>query len=272
MKTTVILIRHALSENNELKYSHLMRGVSFFSDASITNTGKQQIDALSVYLQGVSHEWGSAIVYSSPVKRALQTSIELCSNMGIPLENVSEAKELSEIDYSTWSGKNKKDVYIDRNLEIIRRFSPLFRTPGSLINLDEMYKGKVVDATLYSSGGESLADVAVRSNRFLRKLLNGDLPPIVLFVSHKWPLSTIITYQGIFNAVDDTSVAVDELQKGKSIAEIKDRYRLSLELALVSRRLNIPNCGSYVLEWDSKKQSLEMLLMSGYMSPKLLTY
>ncbi|MBS3051758.1 MAG: histidine phosphatase family protein [Candidatus Aenigmarchaeota archaeon] len=274
MKTTVILIRHGHSGANLPEHSELIRGRTFLPDADLTDMGRQQIDYLIGYLRSKQYDWSSAAIYSSPIKRAALTSRRLCTNLDILPQNLVEIPELTEIGQGIWNEKPRTEVYSPKNMQVIRRFAPLFRPPGNYpSNLDSIYADdSVINQEFYSNGGESIADVSVRSNSYLRSVLDRQSHNIVLLVTHLWPLKTLLSYGGRFGSVDETSIAIKELQDGKPVGDIKRRYLLGLELAMSARRFKIPHAGCYMLEWDHKRKDLELDLTPAYIPTTHYTY
>ncbi len=269
MKTHIIFVRHGNSVFNDTKYRDVIQGASFLPDSPLTTIGEEQTASLGRYLKG-RYDWGSALVYSSPLTRSIQTGRILRNMLGVTAELITD-HALSELNQKGWSGLERRDVY-QRNQGIMSKFVPLFRPPQDpSTDLGEMYDSETVTGK-YDTGGESLVDVAIRVYGFLRGLTQHSCPPVVFAVTHKFPISQVISYGGNFSAIDDAQAALDQLKSGDAIGNAKRMHSLSLDMAYRALDVIIPNCGIYVLRYDSDKGKISPDLTSFYMPTDLLSY
>ena len=95
MDRTIWLVRHAQSEYNKNK---LFTG---WHDPELTDHGKHKAHDLKEELYTVKFDY----VYSSPLKRALQTA-----NIIIDDKEIIVDERLKERSYGDWSAKNKEEV------------------------------------------------------------------------------------------------------------------------------------------------------------------
>ena len=108
MKTRLILIRHALTEANQ---SNLFLGRT---DVILSEKGLLQAKALSKRL---SDEMKIDVIYSSNMKRTLQTAYYVASGQGIP---VFISDKLREINFGNWEGKSHEEVAREYPYEFLK--------------------------------------------------------------------------------------------------------------------------------------------------------
>ena len=127
--TQFILVRHGQTEwNREERF----RGRA---DLLLNETGLRQALAAGLHMKG----WPIAAIYSSPLKRALETAKIIANQLGLP---VKPLHGLIDIDFGDWQGLSTKEA-AEQDSELYKtwlEFPHQVRFPG----------------------GESLADVRQR--------------------------------------------------------------------------------------------------------------
>jgi alpha-ribazole phosphatase len=94
--TTIMLIRHAEAEGAGC---YLGRR----SDPSLSARGRAQAEALARWLVGER----LAAIYSSPLRRALETARAVAAPHHLPVETVAD---LAEIDFGLWDGLSYQEI------------------------------------------------------------------------------------------------------------------------------------------------------------------
>ena len=134
-------------------------------DAPLTSIGHEMAEAFAESYASV--EWSA--IYSSPMRRALDTAGPLARKRGVAVEVVDD---LREVAYGDWEGILEDEV---------RRRWP------------REYSWWAADpATRSSPGGESGLDVAARALRSLDRIRTTHETGRVLVVSHKTTLRIIV--------------------------------------------------------------------------------
>jgi len=155
----IYLIRHG---ETELNRKELFRGRM---DVPLNDCGRLQAQSVSLALSSVS----LTEVYSSPLKRAVETASPLAMQNGI---SVTVLEGLNDVDCGDWEGQSVQDVR--------EKYSDLYRiweeTPQRL--------------TL--PGGESLATLRKRSYRAFRRIVFSMDDNAVAIVSHRIVLKVLI--------------------------------------------------------------------------------
>ena len=95
--TTLVLIRHGQTAWNT---AGRFRGRA---DIGLDETGFKQVEALNAYLKDVPFE----SVYSSPLKRVMQTAAPMAQAHGL---EVTTAPELTDLDYGMWQGMKHSEA------------------------------------------------------------------------------------------------------------------------------------------------------------------
>ena len=201
----LILARHGETEWNVEK---VFRGRA---DVSLDEVGIRQAELLGKYLRN----WRLEVIYSSPVKRALDTANIVARYMEVA---VCIAEGLTDFDFGEWQSLSEQEVK--------RLYPAIFnewqtsphkvRMPGGE-NLDDVTKrtAEVVDEVLSRHHG----NVLLVSHRVVLKVLICSL--LGLDNSHFWNISQDVCGLTIFDYVDgrfvltrhnDTS-HLQELQK-----------------------------------------------------------
>jgi len=98
MFTLIILVRHGQTEWNRIER---FRGRY---DLSLNDTGIEQAEKTAAYIQKM---WKPVALYSSPLKRAVQTAEKITETCGIPIQT---SHGLMDIDYGQWQGLTPEEV------------------------------------------------------------------------------------------------------------------------------------------------------------------
>ncbi|MEJ5338083.1 MAG: phosphoserine phosphatase PspA [Aquificaceae bacterium] len=149
------IIRHAESQWNPIgRYQGLL-------DPELSERGREQARRLGEHFKDVELH----ALYSSPLKRTLQTAQEIASVKGL---EVVEERRVIEIDHGNWSGLLVEEVQ-ERYPEQFRQW------------LEEPHR-------VSFEGGESLQDVYSRVNSFMEYLKERHWGQNVAVVSHTVPI------------------------------------------------------------------------------------
>lgn len=105
----IYLIRHAVTEWNE---KQLWQGVV---DTDLSKKGIEQARKIGDFFK--MNDIKIDIIYSSPMKRAIQTAQEIALKIGYDAENILVDERLRECEIVLWNGKNIKDVLKDHYKE-----------------------------------------------------------------------------------------------------------------------------------------------------------
>ncbi len=152
------LLRHGESEGNKAgKFRGRM-------DYPLTENGKIQAEAAGQYLKDIDFE----AVYSSPMKRAMQTAEAVCSAAGI---DYSISEYFNNIELGEWEGKEKA---------LIRKTYPL-----------EWQKWINDPESLSVNGMESIEDIKNRVREGI-ELIRESHSGNVLIVSHRAVIKPLI--------------------------------------------------------------------------------
>lgn len=129
-----------------------------WSDIALTERGKSQARGLGIYLQ----KRPLAKIYSSPLKRCLQTAKLVGSSHGL---EPAVAPEIKELNYGVWDGMARPDI---------------------ITNYPEAWKAWVQDpAAKAAPEGESGYDVLARIIPFIKNLIIKHSGQEFLVVAHK---------------------------------------------------------------------------------------
>ena len=151
MATSIILVRHGQTAWNA---SEVFRGRI---DIELDETGLKQAELLGEYLS----QRELKAVYSSPLKRAVQTAEVIGRHHGLAVEI---APDLNDMDFGEWQGLSLQDVR--------SRFSELFE-----IWTSEPHRIRI-------PSGESLDDVRQRVLTLVNQIVDKHEGTVVL-VSHR---------------------------------------------------------------------------------------
>jgi len=161
----LILIRHGETDwNVEGRYQGQ-------ADPPLNARGRAQARRLAEELRGV----GLNVLYSSPLRRALQTAQVIAETLGLPLHI---EPRLMEIHQGDWEGRLRS--------EIAARYPNLF------------HRWETEPWEVIPPGGESLAQVQARVYAALDEILARHPRQCVGLVTHRIPIAlTKVRYQGL---------------------------------------------------------------------------
>ncbi|MFN3870040.1 MAG: phosphoserine phosphatase PspA [Aquificaceae bacterium] len=149
------LVRHAESEWNPIgRYQGLL-------DPELSERGKKQAKLLEEHFKDITLH----AVYSSPLKRTMQTALSLVKGKGI---EVIPDRRIIEIDHGVWSGMLVQEVQ--------EKFPQEFKRW-----LEEPHK-------VCFEGGESLPQVYERVKNFLNYVKEKHWGQTIAVVSHTVPM------------------------------------------------------------------------------------
>lgn len=157
--TRIYLVRHGQTLwNNASRYQG-------HTDIELSDTGRKQANALAKRL---AKEEINAI-YSSDLKRALETAIILAAPHNLPVQTL---QELREINFGVWEGLTFE--------EIRAKYQEL---------ADRWHK---LPATVRIPGGETFEEVKERAYRIILKLAQKHNPGTIVVVTHGGTIRAII--------------------------------------------------------------------------------
>jgi broad specificity phosphatase PhoE len=156
--TTFVLVRHGETDwNRERRFQG-------HADAPLNEAGRRQAAALADALAGEHF----AAVYSSPLRRALETAEIVAARLDLPVE----ARDgLMEVDVGSWSGLT--------TAEVEKRF------PDGFNHWAETRAGGWTD-------GETYEELGARVVRDLRALAERHPEETVLAVTHGGPIRSVL--------------------------------------------------------------------------------
>ncbi len=149
--TEIILARHGETEWN---LKEVFRGRA---NIELNETGRKQAELLADYLSGVEIE----AVYSSPLKRAMDTARAIANRQKL---NIEIAPGLTDLDFGEWQGVSHDEV---------REKYP-----------DLYHEWVAHPQRVRIPGGESLADVRQRAMEVVKNTISCHTGTVVL-VSHR---------------------------------------------------------------------------------------
>lgn len=148
----IVFVRHGRTEWNDLL---LYQGKS---DIPLNPEGEHEARKVAIRLSGYSPE----IVYTSPLKRALQTARIICDALP-ETPQVEVHAELSEIGFGEWEGRSIKDLESESS--------------------DLYLKWRSDPTAVVPPDGETFEDISRRVDLSLQRILSTDFTKI-LVVSH----------------------------------------------------------------------------------------
>jgi len=155
--TTVYLARHGESDWNAV---NRFQG---HSDRPLTAVGRRQAEELADELRATA---SLTAVYSSPLRRALDTATVVGGRLGLA---PFEVEDLREVDVGGWTGLSRSNVEL-RYPEAFRRW---------------------LDGGEGWQDGETLAEMSARVLGALHRLAAAHLNEAILVVSHGGPVRAI---------------------------------------------------------------------------------
>jgi broad specificity phosphatase PhoE len=156
--TVTLLLRHGQTPMSvQKRYAGL-------SDVPLTEVGVQQAAAAGKRLASE----GLTAIVTSPLERAARTAEVVAAATGAPIE---ADEGFRETDFGAWDGLTFAEVRE--------------RWPAELT-------AWLADPAVAPPGGESLADVSIRVESALRRVLAAHQGRTVLIVSHVTPIKTLV--------------------------------------------------------------------------------
>jgi broad specificity phosphatase PhoE len=190
--TTIMLIRHGETAWNK---EEIFRGRA---DVELNETGLRQAQLLAEYLAGEK----ISAVYSSPLKRALQTAEKIAVYQNL---NVTVSPELNDFDFGQWQGLPLELVKKDSPtlFEEWRNYPHLVKIPGAE-NLEEVKNRalSLIDKVISRAQGV----VVLVSHRVTNKVLICTL--LGLDNSHFWNIRVDTCSITMFNYENNRFVLV----------------------------------------------------------------
>ncbi|MFH0914690.1 MAG: histidine phosphatase family protein [Chloroflexota bacterium] len=188
--TEIILVRHGETEWN---VAEIFRGRL---DIALNETGLRQAELLARELSG----WKLAAVYSSPLKRALQTAEPIARYHELV---VKTSPGLTDLNFGEWQGRAREEV---------KNKYPQIYTEW----IESPHKVRV-------PGGESLDEVRERATRLVEEVVAQHQGTVVL-VSHRVITKVLIcALLGLDNSRfwnirhDNCGVTIFDYRKGRFI-------------------------------------------------------
>jgi broad specificity phosphatase PhoE len=122
-----------------------------WGDVELAPAGSRQAEALAGRLEAGSVER----LYSSDLRRAMQTASILAGRLGLP---ILEAPELRELDFGAWEGRRLADLWAERPDEARAWESDLRRLPSGFGETFESFESRVAAfaARLQAESGDAL--------------------------------------------------------------------------------------------------------------------
>jgi ribonuclease H / adenosylcobalamin/alpha-ribazole phosphatase len=157
--TTTLLLRHGQTALSA------QRRFAGRGDIPLTDLGLEQAAAAAAAL---ARRGGIDLVVTSPLRRTLETARAVADAAGVPM-SVDEA--LVETDFGSWEGMTFGEV--------------MARWPHEIA-------AWMADPEVAPPGGESFAEVGVRVNAALDRLLSAAAGQTVVVVSHVTPIKSIV--------------------------------------------------------------------------------
>ncbi len=121
---TIYLIRHAEATNNIHK--EIISGRTY--GAGLTKKGI--MDSVSLGEKLLRDRVFFNAVYSSPIKRALDTANIVSTILSIKTDDITNIESLEELDFGDWEGKLDKDIYTKEVLQSIKDQGDSFIPPN----------------------------------------------------------------------------------------------------------------------------------------------
>jgi broad specificity phosphatase PhoE len=165
-ETSIYLVRHGITKSNKLKI------YAGWNEEELDEEGVLQVEKLGKKIKS----WSIPQIYTSPIKRAIQTAHII--NKYIRAEFIIEP-DLIEMKLGAWEGMSEEQVA----LTYPREYKIWITKP----------------AELKLNGRESLESVQERSVRTVNKILSSDLNKKFLIVTHVAIIRSLILFFKGFN-------------------------------------------------------------------------
>jgi len=150
----IYLIRHGQDKDNE---AGILNG---HRDEPLTETGLAQVRELAAFIKEQKIIFDQ--VYSSPLKRAYATALEVTRALNLPDPEVLPL--LIERDFGVMTGKSKTDI--------------------EKLCAPEIFKTKTITYFLTPAGGETFPQTVNRAKKLLQFIFDHHLDGNILLVSH----------------------------------------------------------------------------------------
>jgi broad specificity phosphatase PhoE len=206
---TILFVRHAQSIYN---MKHLFCG---HTDSELSNTGEREVELLTNTLKNLNIAKSELEIYSSPLKRCLNTIKPYSDSVS---KLILQREELIEINFGEWEGKTQKEVFAgwrEQYLAWLER-----------------------KANMQLPSGDSLETYADSLYRYLLSLLKNSSAKYIIVCTHSTPVRIIASK----TLVDDLSLVPALDVKNSSITVIKYRPAEAVRMKLDSYNL-LANCG-----------------------------
>ncbi len=171
----IFVVRHGETEANK---TGKLQGLT---DSPLTENGARQASELAGKLSGTRFD----VIFSSPLKRALDTAKIIAQEVKT---DIQIEENLKEICYGDWEGRKKSDLKSNELWQERTSDKYNFRHPGE-------YAG---------SPGESYADIYERVSTFFEGLLDGQYDRVIV-VTHLGVLRNLKKY--LDECSDDSAVS-----------------------------------------------------------------
>jgi len=216
--TRLLLIRHGQTNHNTQGF------ISGRNDIPINDTGHQQAKVMA---ERVKKEFVIDALYSSPLKRAVQTAQYLSQAFDLPITQDENLIEYGFGQIANKKFKNLKDTDPDLFQEINGRFKGNFSSNDSPIRPD-------------IPGSEPFDELKGRIQAFTDMILEKHAGSLVAAVSHGGLIKSFLYYHvgGDFAHyvpfwVDNVSLSIIDFYKGNPVIRLfNDNSHLHEELAL----------------------------------------
>mgnify|MGYP004610028411 FL=1 len=185
METKIILIRHAECVGN---ISNRLSGIT---DFELTDNGKRQAQKLAKELRNKNID----VIYSSPLRRAMDTAKYIARNNNIKIINKDE--RLIEINYGVCDGMSWNKI--DNKYPLVRKL------------WKEMYKYPIL-----IPGQEEFIDVSKRMNEAIKDISNKNQGKTICIVSHGIAIQAFVSFY-----YNDITKKIGEIQQLKNAEYIE---------------------------------------------------
>jgi probable phosphoglycerate mutase len=198
--TTVLLVRHALTDSTGKSLTGWERGVH------LSDAGRKQAEGLIERLDHVRID----AVYSSPLERCVETATPLARARGM---QIAKREGLGEVRYGEWTGRTLAQLSRTKLWKVVQNAPANVRFPG----------------------GESLLEVQARLVSVLREVCERHPKATVAMFSHADPIKLLMAHLSGSSvdmyqrwAIDTASVTVAVLSETTTrIVRVNDTGKLA---------------------------------------------
>ncbi len=209
MGVKLFLIRHGQTESNvEGRYQGSM-------DTNLTETGKEQALAAKKYLSKVKF----SSIYSSPLKRAMQTAVIMADGTGL---EIKVREDLKEMNFGKWEGMKFEEINTSYRQDYQDWLADPYKNPptdgesfGSLIKRADSAVKKIItenpdgsSVAVITHGGVILALIVnwlQVPSRCWRSLIQRQGAINIVVVDRDFPYISSINYTGHIKPVYEDS-------------------------------------------------------------------